>query len=324
MIVHRPLKGKIKTCTITREGDHWYASFSVEIRRRGKADRPRLAATERLIVTDPCLGEQPPAAARKARRIDLDLRGKTSDQRRAICEAAAWDASKIATAHSVSLALEDLGFGRKKREMGQARERLRPHDPAYARMLSALPYAMLGTALTRRAARDGVAVACVNPAYTSLIGAVNWACRYGLTRHQGAAVAIARRAQGHSERVNYVYGSRRRRSARPSPEDEGRHVWRQWAGLHRERRAAARAARKALAHPSGRGLPRLDRTGETRWFCERVTPSRRRGSRLRQLHPSGRWRGAMSETTLWCVWYRFIKFEHENPGLQSGDEVKIP
>ena len=188
-------------------------------------------------------------------RIGLDLRGKSTGQRRAICEAAAQEVSEIARAHSASIALEDLDFGRKKREISLAKERLQPEHPAYARMLSALPYAMLGKAIMRRAARDGVAATRVNPAYTSLIGEVNWSRRYGLTRHQAAAVAIARRAQGFSERINYVFGLRRRRSARPSPADEGRHVWRQWAGLHRERRAAARAAHKALVHPSGGGSP---------------------------------------------------------------------
>jgi putative transposase len=30
MIVHRPIQGTIKTCSIKRDGDHWYAVFSVE------------------------------------------------------------------------------------------------------------------------------------------------------------------------------------------------------------------------------------------------------------------------------------------------------
>lgn len=34
----------------------------------------------------------------------------------------------------------------------------------------------------------------VNPAYTSVLGRINYAHRYGLTVHQGAAVAIGRRA----------------------------------------------------------------------------------------------------------------------------------
>ena len=78
--MHRPLKGRVKTCTITREGDHWYASFSVEIRRRGKAKEPRIAATERLIATDPTLGEQPPAPKRGATKTHR------ADHRRAAAE----------------------------------------------------------------------------------------------------------------------------------------------------------------------------------------------------------------------------------------------
>ncbi|GHO79883.1 transposase [Ktedonobacter sp. SOSP1-85] len=30
MLMHRPIKGSIKACTIKRDGDHWYAVFSVE------------------------------------------------------------------------------------------------------------------------------------------------------------------------------------------------------------------------------------------------------------------------------------------------------
>ncbi len=30
MLMHRPIEGKIKTCSIKRDGDQWYACFSVE------------------------------------------------------------------------------------------------------------------------------------------------------------------------------------------------------------------------------------------------------------------------------------------------------
>src|SRR6266702_2475016 len=30
MVLHRPIRGTIKTCSIKRDGDHWYACFSVE------------------------------------------------------------------------------------------------------------------------------------------------------------------------------------------------------------------------------------------------------------------------------------------------------
>src|SRR5207244_186285 len=29
--LHRPIEGKIKTCTIKREGEHWFASFACEV-----------------------------------------------------------------------------------------------------------------------------------------------------------------------------------------------------------------------------------------------------------------------------------------------------
>ena len=83
MIVHRPLKGRVKTCTIVREGDHWYAAFSVEIRRRGRAAAPRIPATERLIATDPTLGEQPPAPGRKATRAHRVDHRRMSAERKA-------------------------------------------------------------------------------------------------------------------------------------------------------------------------------------------------------------------------------------------------
>ena len=31
MFMHREIEGKIKTCIITRDGDHWYVCFSVEL-----------------------------------------------------------------------------------------------------------------------------------------------------------------------------------------------------------------------------------------------------------------------------------------------------
>ena len=43
--LHRPMEGKIKTCTIKREGEHWYVVFSCEVE-----------ASERLAYTDDAVG----------------------------------------------------------------------------------------------------------------------------------------------------------------------------------------------------------------------------------------------------------------------------
>ncbi|RMF16918.1 MAG: hypothetical protein D6757_02005 [Alphaproteobacteria bacterium] len=187
-------------------------------------------------------------------RIPLPLRGKTSGQRAAIIGDAAARVCAIAREHDAGIVLEALDFGKKKKELADARKRALPEHARYARMLSSLAYRQIGEAIQRRAEREGIAVDRVNPAYTSLIGEVNFARRYGMTRHQGAAVAIARRACGFSERINYIHGHRGRRSALPSPEEARRHVWRHWAVVHRERSATAASARREhSAHPSGRG-----------------------------------------------------------------------
>ena len=53
-----------------------------------------------------------------------------------------------------------------------------------------------------KALRHGVACAFVNPAYTSQIGKIKYMRRFGLTIHEAASFAIARRAMGiHTERL---------------------------------------------------------------------------------------------------------------------------
>ena len=59
----------------------------------------------------------------------------------------------------------------------------------------------LWQAITSACARNGVALSRVNPAYTSIIGRVKFALRYGLSVHEAASVTIARRAMGNSERL---------------------------------------------------------------------------------------------------------------------------
>ncbi len=45
--LHRPIEGKVKTCTIKREGAHWYAVFSCEVEAQ-----PRLAYTDETVGID--------------------------------------------------------------------------------------------------------------------------------------------------------------------------------------------------------------------------------------------------------------------------------
>ncbi len=52
-----------------------------------------------------------------------------------------------------------------------------------------------------RGYRQGVEVHQVNPAYSSVVGRVKFMERYGLTVHQAAALVLARRLLGCSERI---------------------------------------------------------------------------------------------------------------------------
>lgn len=194
--------------------------------------------------------------------LPLHLRGLTSGQREAKIGDVAKAVVDIALAHNARIVLEALDFTAKKREMGMEAARSL-NESGYRRMLSSLAYAAIGTGISRRAARHGVSVGFVNPAYTSLIGSVNWMQRVGhraLTVHEAAACAIARRDAGFSERINGIHGRRGRRVCVPAPEEARKHVWRAWARVHRERLAAAKATRGVPAHPSGRGEGRRAQT----------------------------------------------------------------
>ena len=52
-----------------------------------------------------------------------------------------------------------------------------------------------------RSYRQGVEIHQVNPAYSSVLGRVKFMERYGLTVHQAAALVLARRLLGCSERI---------------------------------------------------------------------------------------------------------------------------
>jgi transposase len=90
--------------------------------------------------------------------------------------------------------LEELDFSAKKKELAKMGEKR-------ARMLSGLAYAKYQQLAQSKAARLGVELIFIDPAYTSVMGSVKYAVRLGRTVHQAAAGVIARRAQGYSEKL---------------------------------------------------------------------------------------------------------------------------
>lgn len=186
-------------------------------------------------------------------RIPLPLRGKCAGHRDDLIGKAAAAVARIAQLHNAAIVLEHLDFTKKKREMSQETARNTAKGKARSRMLSSFSYGAVREAISRRAARLGIAVRSVNPAYTSLIGETNHARRHGMTRHEAAAVAIARRSAGFSERMHRNPGDDPVQDARNAPAEARRHIWTRWAALQRARIASAAAARRKKADPSGRG-----------------------------------------------------------------------
>ena len=90
--------------------------------------------------------------------------------------------------------IERLDFRRKKAELEDCSRRM-------SRMLSSLTYGLVRSYFHSRGAREGVEVVEVNPAFSSVIGRVKFMERYGLSVHQAAALVLARRLLGCSERI---------------------------------------------------------------------------------------------------------------------------
>ncbi|MET7778823.1 IS200/IS605 family accessory protein TnpB-related protein [Streptomyces mirabilis] len=126
-----------------------------------------------------------------------------------------------------AIAIEDLDFAADKtREKHGRRKRFR-------QVISGMPTGRLRTRLTSMADQTGIAIIAVDPAYTSRWGAQHWqkpltSSNRKTTRHDAAAVAIGRRAQGHPIRRRMAPPSHdqsdraRHRTAQARPEVSGR------------------------------------------------------------------------------------------------------
>jgi IS605 OrfB family transposase len=158
--------------------------------------------------------------------------GKTKEQ----LKAATGDLSKQiidwAAQSQKPVVLEKLEFHKKKLA-------LRESHSKFSRLLSSFAYGLFFQMIMACGYRRGVAAHQVNPAYTSVIGRINYAKRYGLSIHLAAALCIARRYQKLSESPNLSEGK--------IPDGKGshvafvlpvrnrtKHVWNFWAEVKRK------------------------------------------------------------------------------------------
>jgi IS605 OrfB family transposase len=173
--------------------------------------------------------------------------------------------AKYGAQHGLPVVSERLDFDRKKRSLKGDR------DARYARMLSSFVYGRFDAALSAAAARRGVHHSRVNPAYTSIIGRVKFARRYGLSSHQSAALAIARRAMQLGEQPPRSFKETRSVGVSlndahhvtlglpvrkdPGAQDAGtRHVWSDWNEVGKALRDAHAARRPSRRRKKPRSV----------------------------------------------------------------------
>lgn len=180
--------------------------------------------------------------------IPLNLNETTTHQARALIGDASAQVIALCEKTQKPLVIENLDFQKKRMQ-------LRERHVSYARMLSSFAYQSILNYLKSRGASKGIQVHSVNPAFTSLIGRVKFAKRYGISTHMAAAFCIGRRFLGFSERMP---------QARPDvPDGKGghvtlelparnrtRHVWFQWKQLNRQLPAALTAHLRTVKNRS--------------------------------------------------------------------------
>ena len=127
-------------------------------------------------------------------RVPLVTYGKSSHQAEALIGDAVAGVVELARGSGKPIVIERLDFRQKKASLeGEFRR--------YSRMLSSFSYGKIKAYFLSRGYRQGVEICQVNPAYSSVIGRVKFMERYGLTVHQAAALVLARRLLGCSERI---------------------------------------------------------------------------------------------------------------------------
>jgi IS605 OrfB family transposase len=132
----------------------------------------------------------------------------------------------LAKSRGYGIACEDLEFSKKKAS-------LREFGKAHARRLSGWSYAKFFALLNARCKRDGIDLAQVNPAFTSVIGKTKYATGRAMSTHHAAALVIGRAAMGFGEKFVAMDGSALTSPARMRPRTE-RKRWRMIRRLPRE------------------------------------------------------------------------------------------
>ena len=171
-------------------------------------------------------------------RVPLVTYGKSQRQSEALIGDAVASVVEYAREVGKPIVIERLDFRQKKAVLeGESRR--------YSRMLSSFSYGKIKAYFISRGYREGVEVHQVNPAFSSVMGRVKFMERYGLTVHQAAALVLARRLLGCSERIPRRWvapiGNGVQVAFTVPVRKRVKHVWTYWGAVSRQLRPALAA-----------------------------------------------------------------------------------
>ena len=171
-------------------------------------------------------------------RVPLVTYGRNTHQAEAVIGDAVASVVSYAKEAGKPIVIEKLDFRQKKANLeGQSRK--------YSRILSSFSYGKIKAYFLSRGYREGVEVHQVNPAYSSVIGRVKFMERYGLSVHQAAALVLARRLLGCSERIPHrracPVGNGVQVAFTVPARKRVKHVWTYWGAVAGQLRPALAA-----------------------------------------------------------------------------------
>ena len=197
----------------------------------------------------------------KAWRVPLVTYGKRHHQAEALIGDAVASVVEYARGAGKPLVVEKLDFRQKKAVLeGESRR--------YSRMLSSFSYGKIKAYFLSRGYREGVEIIEVNPAYSSVVGRVKFMERYGLTVHQAAALALARRSLGFSERIPRRWvapiGNGVQVAFTVPVRKRVKHVWTYWGAIAGQLRPALAAQHRLGRRRRGPNPVQAVASGKTR------------------------------------------------------------
>ena len=175
--------------------------------------------------------------------VPLVTYGKSQHQAEAIIGDAVASVVEYAREVCKPIVIERLDFRQKKAA-------LEGESHKYSRMLSSFGYGNIKACFLSRGYREGVEVHQVNPAFSSVIGRVKFSERYGLSVHQAAALVLARRLLGCSERIPRRWvapiGNGVQVAFTVPARKRVKHVWTYWGAVLGQLRPALAAQRRLV------------------------------------------------------------------------------